>query len=52
MSVNGVGSGYDNAPMVSFFATLKSEWVHHRIYRTRDEARADFFYYCIDPFSN
>jgi len=50
-SMNGVGTWYDNAPAESFFATLKSEWVHHRIYRTRQEARADIFYY-IEAFYN
>jgi len=28
VSMNGVGSWYDNAPMESFFGSLKSEWVH------------------------
>ena len=51
VSMNGVGSWYDNAPMESFFGTLKSEWVHHRAYRTRQEARADIFYY-IEAFYN
>ena len=51
ISMNGVGSWYDNAPMESFFGTLKSEWVNHRAYRTRDEARADIFYY-IEAFYN
>jgi transposase InsO family protein len=50
-SMNGVGSWYDNAPMESFFGTLKSEWVHHRAYHTRQEARADIFYY-IEAFYN
>ena len=50
-SMNGVGSWYDNAPMESFFATLKSELVHHRLYRTRDKARPDVFYY-IEGFYN
>jgi len=50
-SMNGVGTWYDNAPVESFFATLKSEWVHHRVYRTRQEARADIFYY-IEAFYN
>ena len=50
-SMNGVGSWYDNAPMESFFGTLKSEWVYHRVYRTRDEARSDIFYY-IEVFYN
>jgi transposase InsO family protein len=44
-SMNGVGSWYDNAPMESFFATLKCERVHHCIYQTREEARTDLFFY-------
>lgn len=51
VSMNGVGTWYDNAPMESFFGSLKSEWVHHRVYRTRDEARVDIFYY-IEAFYN
>jgi len=51
VSMNGVGTWYDNAPMESFFGTLKSEWAHHRRYRTRDEARSDLFYY-IEAFYN
>ena len=50
-SMNGVGSWYDNAPMESFFGTLKSELVHHHVYRSRDEARSDLFYY-IEGFYN
>ena len=42
---------WDNAPMESFFGTLKSELVHHRLYRTRDEASPDVFYY-IEGFYN
>jgi putative transposase len=51
VSMNGVGTWYDNAPMESFFATLKSELVHHRVYHTRDEARPDLFFY-IEAFCN
>jgi putative transposase len=51
VSMNGVGSWYDNAPMESFFGTLKSEWVYQRVYCTRDEARSDIFYY-IEAFYN
>ena len=51
VSMNGIGNWYDNAPMESFFGTLKSELVHHREYRTRDEARADLFFY-IEAFYN
>jgi putative transposase len=50
-SMNGAGSWYDNAPMESFFGTLKSELVHHCVYHTRDEAKADVFYY-IESFYN
>jgi putative transposase len=50
-SMNGVGTCYDNAPMESFFGTLKGERVHHCVYRTRDEARPDLFYY-IEAFYN
>jgi len=50
-SMNGVATWYDNAPMESFFGTLKSEHVHHCIYETRDEARPDLFYY-IEGFYN
>jgi len=32
---------YDNAPMESFWGTLKSELAHHRRYRTRQEAIED-----------
>jgi len=51
VSMNGVGSWYDNAPMESFVGTLKSERVHHRLYPTRDEARTDLFFY-IEAFYN
>lgn len=50
-SMNSVGSWYDNAPMESFIGTLKTELVYHRRYRTRDEARADLFFY-IEGFYN
>jgi len=35
----------DNAPMESFFHTLKTELVHHRTYATRDETKRDLFSY-------
>jgi len=44
-SMNGVGTWYDNAPLESFFGTLKSEHVHHCLYQTRGEARPDLFYH-------
>jgi putative transposase len=42
---------YDNAPMESFFHTLKTELVHHRKYATRAEAHRDIFAY-IEGFYN
>jgi putative transposase len=42
---------YDNAPMESFFHTLKTELVHHRQYATRAEATRDIFAY-IEGFYN
>ena len=50
-SMNGVGTWYDNAPMESFFGTLKSELVHHCTYQVRNEAKVDVFYY-IESFYN
>jgi transposase InsO family protein len=34
---------YDNAPMESFFATLKKELVHHETYAIVEEAKASVF---------
>jgi transposase InsO family protein len=45
------GNVYDNAPMESFFATLKAELIHRTRFRTRDEARAAIFEY-IEVFYN
>lgn len=36
---------YDNAPIESFFHTLKTELVHHRDYKTRAEGQRDLFAY-------
>ena len=40
-SMSRKGDCLDNAPMESFFHSLKTERVHHRIYGTRAEARRD-----------
>ena len=42
-SMSRTGNCYDNAPMESFFHTLKVELVHQRRWATRDEARRDLF---------
>jgi len=50
-SMSRKGDCYDNAPMESFFHTLKTERVHHRQYATRAEAQRDIFAY-IEGFYN
>jgi len=50
-SMSRKGNCWDNAPMESFFHTLKTERVHHRVYATRDQARRDLFAY-IEGFYN
>ncbi|WP_245259445.1 IS3 family transposase [Methylobacterium sp. 77] len=42
-SMSRTGCCYDNAPMESFFHTLKVELVHQRRWATREEARRDLF---------
>jgi putative transposase len=51
VSMNGAGTWYDNAPMESFFGTLKSERVHHIEYCARNQARTDLFQY-LEGFYN
>jgi len=50
-SMSRKGDCYDNAPMESFFHTLKTELVHHWHYATRAEATRDIFAY-IEGFYN
>jgi transposase InsO family protein len=50
-SMSRKGNCYDNAPMESFWGTLKQELVHHRRYRTRQEAMQDVTEY-IEIFYN
>jgi putative transposase len=50
-SMSRKGNCYDNAPMESFWGTLKQELVHHRRYRTRLEAIRDITEY-IEIFYN
>ena len=50
-SMSRRGNGLDNAPMESFFASLKAEHVHHARFRTRAEARAAVFD-DVEVFSN
>jgi len=50
-SMSRSGNVYDNSPMESFFASLKTELVHARRFRTRQEARSAIFDY-IETFYN
>jgi len=44
-SMSRKGNCYDNAPMESFWGTLKQELTNHRRYRTRQEAMQDISEY-------
>ena len=50
-SMSRKGNCWDNAPMESFFHTLKVELVHRRDYRIREEAKRDIIEY-IEMFYN
>ena len=50
-SMSGKGNCFDNAPMESFWGTLKQELVHHRHYSSRQEAMRDITEY-IEIFYN
>lgn len=50
-SMSRRGNCLDNAPMESFFASLKKEHVHHTRFHTRAEARAAVFEY-VEVFYN
>jgi transposase InsO family protein len=50
-SMSRKGNCWDNAPMESFFGTLKTELVHHSQYPNRDAARRDLFAY-IEGYYN
>ncbi|MBP6434161.1 MAG: IS3 family transposase [Sphingorhabdus sp.] len=50
-SMSRSGNCWDNAAMESFFSSLKTERTARKIYRARDEAKADVFDY-IECFYN
>jgi transposase InsO family protein len=50
-SMSGVAQCWDNAPVESFFASLKRELVHDESYTTREEAKASIFEY-VEAFYN
>lgn len=45
------GNVWDNSAMKCFFSSLKTERTARKVYRTRDDARADDFDY-IERFDN
>jgi putative transposase len=50
-SMSRSGNVWDNAAMESFFSSLKTERIARKVYRTRDDAKADVFDY-IERFYN
>ena len=50
-SMSRRGNCLDNAPMESFFASLKKEHVHQACFRTHEEAKAAVFDY-VEVFYN
>ena len=50
-SMSRSGNVWDNSAMESFFSTLKTERIARKVYRTRDQARAEVFDY-IERFYN
>ena len=50
-SMSRKGNCWDNAPMESFFHTIKTEWVYGFKYKTRQEAKVSLFDY-IEIFYN
>ena len=51
VSMSDTGDCYDNAPMESFFSTLKCEQVHFQEDHTRADAKTDIFAY-LEGFYN
>ncbi len=50
-SMSRKGDCYDNVPMESFWGILKTEWVHHRRFKTRQQAIQEITEY-IEIFYN
>ena len=50
-SMSRKGDCYDNAPMESFWGTLKNELIHHHRYKTREQAIREITEY-IEVFYN
>jgi transposase InsO family protein len=50
-SMSRPGNCYDNAPVESFFHSLKTEWLYHFTLRSRAHARTMIFEY-VEAFYN
>jgi hypothetical protein len=50
-SMSRAGEVWDNSALETFFSSMKTEHVAHKVYRTREEARSDVFDY-IQRFYN
>ena len=50
-SISRANEVWDNSAMESFFSSLKTERTARKVYRTREQARADVFDY-IERFYN
>jgi len=50
-SMSRAGNVWDNAAVESFFSSMNTERVSRKIYRTRDDARANVFD-CFERFFN
>lgn len=51
VSMSRKGNCFDNAPMESFYSTLKTEWLRDRRFATRAQARSSLFDY-LELFYN
>jgi transposase InsO family protein len=51
VSMSRKGNCYDNAPMESFWGTLKNELIYHQRYMTREQAMREITEY-IEIFYN
>jgi putative transposase len=50
-SMSRAGEVWDNSAMESFFSSMKTERIARKVYRTRDQAKAEAFDY-IERFYN
>ena len=51
-SMSRKGNCWDNAPMESFWGKLKQEWLHHKRFRTREDAMSAVFWYIEGYYRN